>query len=1726
MSNRPHNNIRLPVFGSLMCMALILGLLNISLWQARFTQIDKEVELSSTPEVLGYRSPWESAIRVAGEGGWGYGGIINIAETDKPVVYISSDVSAPAQLDIYQATSEMMLAYLLYDSEGKQLYPTVDTQTLPKVGSTQIVLEKRYTEKEVLLPIEGAGIWLLKISRDNTTTYSFVIRAPLAVVAKEGNNEFVFWGQDLTSKRSITTGRVRLFSLQEKVEDLGTTVFNDEGIATFPLSAKADVAVIERGEERGLLPLNLHYLNTGWSWKQFEPKKRAARYFVFTDRPLYQPGDTVYFKALVREDDDARYAIGGGQVRVEIYTGWGDERNHVLDRYYTLSEYGSIDGVVELPDDVGSYTVSVSVPGNEASDWMSPIQSYTNFEVQHYRKPDFYLEVNTKQHEYINQDTVRIGVKGQYFYGQPITNKEVEYSVSSAHYYDHDYWTDRDTMFTNDYRYGYWYGDMLDQGTVTLDQQGEAVISVPTHLKEHQTRVLVVTVRLTDEAGTSSEAIQHVLVYAAEFGIYRASYDWDFRINEAVSLPIIAVNHFGGTASPVLAEATLIRKWWEKLPLQEGEKYHRYEERQETLPNLRTTTDSEGKGAFDFIPTKTGYYELIATAKDNKNNLVERKITIWVHDSQEVFATGPEGSDITIRTDKARYEPGETARLTVTSSIPNRDVLLTMERGRMDRHRVIRLEGSAATVDWPIYDQDMPNTFALATSFSSTWIDTARAEIPVSTKGKHMRVEIQPEKETYGPGETVRASITTTTLAGKPVSAELALWAVDKAIFELAPRQSLDIFNAFWNTRYHGTSLSHSLESIVVQAAEMGGGCFTAGTPITMADGTIKLIEEIKTGDRVLTQDVDKNVRTKAVVERVYERRTNGYYIINGQIQVTGSHPFWTDEGWRQADILMIGDVLRDDQDRPVVIEQLTWQREPVTVYNLEVAQTHTFYAHSVLVHNKDGGPVRDNFVDTAYWNPRVITSAEGKAFISFTLPDNLTTWTIAAVGGSRDSVFGDSKKDIVVGQDVIVRPVVPNLLRVGDVSTLAAMVHNYTSQELTFDVSLDFDGEVVPEATKSGVVIGSNARKNIAWTISPTILNENATIRFSAKAKEDKEAGDTIINTVPVIPFGFYEQWGGAGMGNKTYEITLAPDADIKQTVVTLSLASTMLGTLPTAMNYLVGYPYGCVEQTTSRFVPVVIAAANPSLFPEAFSRIDRDKAVADGVSRLKSLQNNDGGWGWWSEGNSDPFITAYVAEYLVKAKQVGLLIDDQLVDKTIAFFNQETFYIKGMNDRQIFQREALVAKTYALSWLEPDKKLPQLTGLDEMEADIIALAVMANYRNGESDPGKNGLDLLIAKANRQGEGLYWNAGVKSRFGSNEASTALVLRAVLMADTKRETAAEAARWLMRSRKNTYWMNTFATAQAIQAMTDMAKTGNEMEPNYSYQVLINGQQIAKGRVSNTKQTIKDIVLSEEDLDQTPLVLEIIHEGTGQLYSTLLVNEFHTDKAAPAVEQGLRLSKDYIGPKGANYTPVVGDEVTVRLTLNGLGATESYGVIVDELPAGMIPINPVLRNESRYQVSTDTFWRNGVSGFDITQNGIVLSLATVYAGQNVYQYKARVIAEGEYGIPPATAHLMYAPEIHARTEAEILTIGSTPQYRSRKASNNVEPGIQVDPTNAGTSWIVWLVLLLSMAGAAGAGVYFGWSKKLKSWWVNKRKQTEAPALPSTTPPQSPKPDNDQ
>ena len=345
-------------------------------------------------------------------------------------------------------------------------------------------------------------------------------------------------------------------------------------------------------------------------------------------------------------------------------------------------------------------------------------------------------------------------------------------------------------------------------------------------------------------------------------------------------------------------------------------------------------------------------------------------------------------------------------------------------------------------------------------------------------------------------------------------------------------------------------------------------------------------------------------------------------------------------------------------------------------------------------------------------------------AFVKVKYPDSLTTWQATARVATAGNQFGIGNTSTRTKQPLIVRLQAPRFFVVGDQVTISAVINNNTDQAMRVAPALTAEGLRVTglvvggqpvKGEQSPVEVKGNGETRVDWMVAVDKAGE-AKLKVEVRGTEH---ADAMEKTFAVFEHGiekFISRAGkvrGAGVAI-SLDIPRERRAETTELVVQVapSMATTMLDALP----YLIDYPYGCTEQTMSRFLPAVITAKtlrDLGLKPEAamhriFGGIEQSTAGAthpkgkhdlkeleeitrQSLDRLYNFQHADGGWGWWKEGDSDHFMTAYVLWGMTLARQAGIMVKPDVVERAAEYLDKELVEEEVNYDAQAWMLHSL---------------------------------------------------------------------------------------------------------------------------------------------------------------------------------------------------------------------------------------------------------------------------------------------------------------------------------------------------------------------------------------------------------------------------------------------------
>lgn len=303
----------------------------------------------------------------------------------------------------------------------------------------------------------------------------------------------------------------------------------------------------------------------------------------------------------------------------------------------------------------------------------------------------------------------------------------------------------------------------------------------------------------------------------------------------------------------------------------------------------------------------------------------------------------------------------------------------------------------------------------------------------------------------------------------------------------------------------------------------------------------------------------------------------------------------------------------------------------------------------------------RKDFVETAVWEPALRTDEDGRTHVRFTLPDNLTTFRMMAVVVDAEGRGGVHEDGFEVRKPLMAIPAVPRFAALGDRFEAAVLVHNNQAHAETATVSLGGESRQVE--------LAAGGRARVAFEQAPT---RAAPLRLEfAVADAEGTVRDRVQATVPVQAPGVDERprLSGSFVGRQEIALELPEgvfaDANGDEHV-TVTVGEHLWPELGSRVEYLVGYPHGCVEQTTSSTLPLLAARELlPRLGLVRYSDAQLRERIAAGVQRLSSMRTSSGGLAYWPGGHEpNPFGTAYATLAIARAQRLGIAAPEGMLD------------------------------------------------------------------------------------------------------------------------------------------------------------------------------------------------------------------------------------------------------------------------------------------------------------------------------------------------------------------------------------------------------------------------------------------------------------------------------
>lgn len=677
---------------------------------------------------------------------------------------------------------------------------------------------------------------------------------------KHSWDEILVWATDLRTGQPVADLPIDLYD--QDTEPLASGRTDRDGIYRAKAAEKdsdsALVALSEAADGRIVAATSAEWTDgiDPWAFNLPYSGYRQAHYAaLYTDRPIYRTGQTVYYRGVLRTDDDATYALP--DVDAVYVTVRDPNYEDVLKTTLPVSDFGTVAGEIPLAPAarLGGYTIDLAVRRTDDPTEYDSVAS-VGFTVAAYRKPEFQVAVTTDKPEYANGETVKVTADATYFFGGPVAEATVQWRLLTDDYFfrppDVEGWWDWIDYDLTEQRYYDAQGEVVREGEGTLDADGKLTFEIPADLGEAPlSQVFTIDVEITDinhqaVAGRASAVVHKGGVYV---GLQPQRYV--SRRGEPAAFDVLTLDPQGKpVAEQPVDLAFQQRTWYSVKEKRENGEFYWTSAYTDTLVSEATvTTDAKGAATASFTPPEGGVHRLVAVARDAAGNEVRSATYAWITSGRFVNWRQENNDRVELVADKKQYAVGDVARILVPAPFAGAEALVTVERGKLRDVRRMSLPGNSETIEIPIRPDYTPNVYVSVVLVKGIGPDSPLPQLKlgytnlqVSTATKVLDIAVRPDKDTpYRPRETVRYAIDVTDHAGKPVQAELSAALVDKAILSLLPDPSTSLVDAFYGQRMLGVGTGASLTELADRlnqelAAEKKGG----GGGLAEGEGTVR----------------------------------------------------------------------------------------------------------------------------------------------------------------------------------------------------------------------------------------------------------------------------------------------------------------------------------------------------------------------------------------------------------------------------------------------------------------------------------------------------------------------------------------------------------------------------------------------------------------------------------------------------------------------------------------------------------------------------------------------------------------------------------------------------------------------------------------------------------------------------------------------------------------------
>ncbi len=1467
------------------------------------------------------------------------------------------------------------------------------------------------------------------------------------------------------------------------LKDKDKTIANHEGVTNARGELSAAIPLPDRQIKGAQLTVLVKSRTAEDKIEEAVDIASATRTLLTSDKPLYQPGQTIHMRALsLRQPSMKPLAAVDAVFEVEDAKG-----NKVFKQVCQTDEFGISHADFVLADELnkGTYKIRAIVGGAKEEKTVT---------VDRYVLPKFKIAFKTDRKFYRPGETVKVDLQTDYFFGKPVAGGKV--AVKCAKF---------DVKYT-DFR-------MIE---ATTDKKGHYSFEVklPDHFVGQPLQAGKASakfdIKITDTGDHSEKITRNVTVSGSPIIIAAVPESGDLISGLANRIYIVTTY---ADSSPASCKVT-----WSDAP---GGKA------------VEIKTDKGGFAEVTITPKAGTNVPMTLAAKDAKGNTGQAKINLK--------PKAQAGDDrVLLRTDRSLYKVGDRVTIVAMSTrktgtlyvdvIKNRQTYLT---------RTLELKDGKAA-DKIALDANLAGTVQIsAYLLGANGVMVRDRRLAIVDPANDLRIKIGSDSKTYLPGTEAKISFKVTDSGGKGVASALGVMVVDEAVFALQEMQpGLDKFYFYLEKeiakpRYeiHGWEIDSCMPrpwmpgpgpmplpmpraegarrekaARVLLASAKGAGKHSIHVNTYQRDNRavafqLKMQQKMQPALQKQYQKInqamnkysqahrkDKNKRKTgiALAELVEEGLLKKEDVLDswgGTLKIAGrwyvSHQryygFWLTspgidgkEGTADDFSYPVRYAVRDEWQMDGRIKgvagRLRMMRELVVddaiMGRADLERARRDKRKDGSGSHATGGTggaapprIRQYFPETLFFNPAVITNSKGLATLTVPLADSITTWRMTCMASSGAGALGSTTSGIRVFQDFFVDVDFPVSLTQNDQVHVPVVVYNYlkTNQTVRLEVKKGDWYDLLGPAQQK-LQLGPSEVKAVYFPIKATKIGFGKFTVFGYGAKKS----DAVARSVEVVPDGKEHLFSSSGRLEKdvTCRIEIPTTAIDDASKIFVKVYPGMLAQMVEGLDKMLRMPFGCFEQTSSVTYPNILVMdymkSTGKITPAI--QMKAEGFINAGYQRLLSFEVKGGGFEWFGKAPAHRILTAFGLMEFDDMSKVHE-VDPAVIQRTQAWLAKCQDKDGSYKPSKGGIREGAINKftddvhrnTAYITWAlastgyqgpQIDKGFAYLRkGLDDIK-DNYTLALTANAFASVEPRGKTTLavlEALFARRTEEDDLVYWKANSQTpTHGRGSCAdievTGLAVQAFVRCGRQLGAIGKAVSYLAK-KKDAYgtWQSTQATIQALRAML-MAERGAAQTAEATIGVAINGKNVKSIRIDKSNSDVLQLVDLKELTRKGDNSVALSFEGTGGLMYQVVGRYYlpHPKQVKIDRAQPLSIKVDY------DRTALATEDIlAVTATASWNRPGKAKMIIVD---LGLPPGFTLLPDNLNSMVN-----RNQIEKYSVTGRQIIVYLRELEQGKPI---KISYSLLAKYPLKAKTAKSVVYEYYNPKSRAEAAPIQLT------------------------------------------------------------------------------------